>query len=65
MLENFDIAVSYAPVNAICSLRIIIEIASVEGLIIFVLDIYNSFQKNMLPNNAEIFYLSLPYPYQG
>ena len=43
MLEGVDFTVSYEPVTYIHSLRIIIEIVSAEGLIIFVLDISNEF----------------------
>ena len=51
MLEYFDFTVSHAPVAGIISLRIISYIASSEGLIIFVLDIYNAFKNNFLPNH--------------
>ena len=47
----------------ILSLHIIMAIASAEGLIIFVLDISNAFQNNILPNPEEIVYPSLPYIY--
>ena len=45
------------------SLHTIKAIASAEGLIIFVLDISNSFQNTILPNPAERVYLSLLYLY--
>ena len=63
MLEVVEFTVSYAPVDCIRSLHIIIEIASAEGLIIFVLDISNAFQNTILPKPTEIVYLSLPYLY--
>ena len=63
MLEGVEFTVSYAPVDGICSLRIIISIYSTEGLIIFVLEKNNAFQNTILPNPAEIVYLSLPYLY--
>ena len=63
MLEGVDFTVSYAPVAGIHSIRIIIAIASEEGLIIFVLDISNAFQNIILINPVEIVYLSLPYLY--
>ena len=63
MLGGLDLTVSYAPVSDICSLRIIIAIASAEGLILFVLDISSAFQNTILPNPAEIVYISLPYIY--
>ena len=52
MKEGVDFTVSYAPVAGICSLQIIISIASAEGLILFVLDISNAFQN-------IIYYLTL------
>ena len=61
MLEGVDFTVSYAPVDGIHYLLVIVVIASAEGLIIFVLDILNSFQSNILPNLAERVYLSLPH----
>ena len=63
MLEGFDFTVSYEPVTGIRYFRIIIEIASVEGLIIFALDVSNAFRSTILTNPAEIVYLSLPYIY--
>ena len=63
MIERVYFTVSYAPVADICSLRIIIEIASTEGIVIFVLDISNEFQNTILPNTDERVYLSLPYIY--
>ena len=63
MLEVFDFTISYAPVAGYRSLCIIIEIASAEGIIIFVLDISNAFHNTILPNPAEIVYLSLPHLY--
>ena len=50
ILEGVDFAVSYAPVDGIRFLSIIVEIDSAEGLIIFVLDISNDFQNTTLPN---------------
>ena len=63
MIEGVDFTVSYAPVVDLHSLRIIILIDSTEVLFIFVLGISNAFQNTILPNPAEIFYLSLPYLY--
>ena len=63
MLDVADFTVLYAPVAGICSLHIIIEIALEEGLIIFVLEIFNDFNNNVLPNPVEIFYLILPHLY--
>ena len=67
-MENpcFEISyftLSYVSVAGISSLCIITAIDSAEGLIIFVLDVYNDFQNTILPNPAEIVYLSLPYLY--
>ena len=50
MLEGVDCTVSYSPVAGVHSLWISTEIASTEGLIIFVLDIFNDFQNTILPN---------------
>ena len=50
MLEGFDFTVSYTPVAGILPLYITIAIASVEGLIIFVLDISNAFKNTILTN---------------
>ena len=63
MLEGVDYAVSYALLDVVYSLCIIISIASAEGLIIFFLDISNSFKNTILPNPEEIVYLILPYLY--
>ena len=63
MLEGIRFTVPYAEVDGILSLRIIISIASVEGLIIFVLEFSNVFQNTVLPYPAEIVYLNLPYLY--
>ena len=63
ILEGVDFNVSYAPVAGIFSLCITTAIASEEGLIIFVLDISNTFQNNIPPNPAKIVYQSLPHIY--
>ena len=42
---------------------IIIAVASVEGFIIFYLDISYTFQNTILPNPAHRLYISLPYLY--
>ena len=60
LLEGVDFKVSYAPLAGILSLHIIIEISSVEGLIIFVLNISNAFHNTILPKPAEMVYLNLP-----
>ena len=61
IIEGADFNVPYAPVAGIRSLCVIIEIAYAEGLIVFVLDIYNDFHNTILLNPTEIVYLSLPY----
>ena len=58
MIEGVDFTVSYAPVAGIHYLCIFISIASSEGLNIFVLEIFNTFQNDILPNTAKIAYLS-------
>ena len=63
MLEGVYFALSHAPVDYICSLSIIVLIASIEWLIFLVLDISNAFHNTILPNAAEIFYLTLPHIY--
>ena len=63
VLEGVDFTVSYAPVAATRSFHIIIAIASVEGLVIFLLDISNAYQNTILTKTSEIVYLSLPYIY--
>ena len=63
ILEGVYFNVSYVPVDGIRYLRIIVSISSAEDLIVFVLDISNAFQNNILPNPARIIYLSLPYIY--
>ena len=50
MLEGVDFTVYYEPLASIKSLLIIITIASVEGLMIFTLDISNAIQKSILYN---------------
>ena len=42
---------------------VIVAIASAEGMIIFILDISNTFQNNIITNLEEIVYLSLPHIY--
>ena len=56
--------VYYSPADGIRSICIIIAISYVEVLIIFVLDISNAFQNNILPNPEEIVYLRLTYLYR-
>ena len=63
IIEGVDSTVSYKLLAGIRSLHIIIEIASAEGIIIFVLDISNAFRNTILPNPAEIVYLILPHLY--
>ena len=63
MLEVVYLTVSYSPVAGIRSLHIIIAIASVESLILFILDIPNSFHNTILPDPSEIVYLILLYLY--
>ena len=63
MIEGVDFTMSYAPVAVISSLRIIVEIYSVEGIILFVLDISNDFHNTISPKSAERVNLSLPYLY--
>ena len=63
MLGVIDFSVSYVPVDVIRSHCVIILITSAEGLIRFVLEISYDFQNTILPNPAEIVYLSLPYLY--
>ena len=58
-----DLSDSYTPVLGITPLHIIVSIASVEGLTIFILDISNTFQNNILPNTKEKVYPSLPHLY--
>ena len=60
MIEGVDFTVSYAPMYEILDLRIIIEISSAEGLILFVLDTSNAFQNTILINPSEIVYFILP-----
>ena len=63
MLEVVYLTVSYSPVAGIRSHHIIIAIASVESLILFILDIPNSFHNTILPNLSEIVHLILLYLY--
>ena len=49
MLEGVDFNVSNVPVADIRPLSIIIAIASSEGRIMFVLDIFNAFQNTIFP----------------
>ena len=60
MIEEVDFT-GYKPVAGIRFLRIIIEIASTKGFILFVLEISYAFQNTILPNPAERVYLSLQY----
>ena len=61
MIEGFDKTEPYAPMAVIRYIRIIIAIDSEEVLILFVSDIYNAFQNNILPYPKERDYLILPY----
>ena len=63
MLEGVDFTLSYARVDGIRSLHIIIAIDSAEGLIIFVLEIANAFHNTILHNPAERIYLTLTHLY--
>ena len=51
MIERFYITVSYVPVISIKSLCIIVSFSSAEFLIIFILDISNTFQNTILINS--------------
>ena len=57
MIEGVDFTVSYAPMDVTLSLRISIALSSVEGVIIFVLDMYNAFQNTIVPKPTERVYL--------
>ena len=63
MLEGFDSTVSYVPVSGMLYIHIIIAIASAEGLIILVLDIYNASQNTFIPSPKERVYLILSHLY--
>ena len=63
IIEVVGFTVSYAPVSGIKSLCIIIAVASIEFLILFILDISNAFQNIIFTNPVEKLYLSLPYLY--
>ena len=63
MFELIIISVSYAPVTSVTSIIIIVAISSVEGLIVFILDISNALQDTIILNIKEMFYLVLPYLY--
>ena len=63
MLEEVGFTISYAPVASILYLHITIEIASAEGIIIFVLEISNDIHNTIISNPPERVYLSLPYLY--
>ena len=63
MLERVGFTVSYTTVIGIIYLFIFIGIASLEGLIIFILDISNAFHNIIPPNPEESVYLNLPRLY--
>ena len=63
MIKGVYFTVSYEPVAGILSLCIIIAISYIEGLIIFVLDISNAFQNEILTNPKERVYISLQHIY--
>ena len=63
MIKGFDITVSYETVSGIVSLFIINEIQSTEGLIIFILDIFNAFQNTIWICTEEMDFLSLLHLY--
>ena len=63
IIEGVYFTLSYTPVAAIISICIIISIEYAEVLIIFILDISNTFQNTILPNPEEKMYLSLPHLY--
>ena len=63
MIEGIDLKFSCAPVEGIKYLRNIIKIESSEGVIIFILDIFNAFQNSILTELKERFNPSLPHIY--
>ena len=63
MLDGVNYTVSYVPVAGIIYIHIIISIASLYGLVIFVLHISNVFQNRILPNPEERDYLIIPHLY--
>ena len=51
MIEGVDFIISYSLVSGILSLCTIIAIASAEGFILFVLNIYNVFQNTIITSH--------------
>jgi len=58
--ENIDFQDSYSPVASIDSLRLLLNLAATENLLISILDISNAFQNSIIFDATERVYLSLP-----
>jgi hypothetical protein len=58
--ENIDFIDSYSPVASIDSLRILLNLAASEGLLISILDISNAFQNSIIFDATERVFISLP-----
>ena len=60
MAQWVDFSISYAPMVASDLLRLIITIASSEGMSIIFIDASNTFQKNVISDPKKRVYISLP-----
>ena len=58
--EHIDFTDSYSPVASIDSLRLLLNLAASEGLLISIMDISNAFQNSIIFDATERVYLSLP-----
>jgi len=58
--ENIDFTDSYSPVASIDSLRLLLNLAASEGLLISIIDISNAFQNSIIFDATERVFLSLP-----
>jgi hypothetical protein len=58
--ENVDFMDSYSPVTSIDSIRVLLQIAASNRLLISIMDISNAFQNSIVFDASERVYLSLP-----
>jgi hypothetical protein len=58
--ESIDFTDSYSPVASIDSIRLLLNLAASQGLLVSILDISNAFQNSIIFDPSERVYMSLP-----
>jgi hypothetical protein len=58
--EYIDFTDSYSPVASIESIRVLLNLAASNGLLVSILDISNAFQNSIIFDDSEHVYMSLP-----